>query len=197
MQRVFNVDRWTLVEDKQSLEFLNPKPRNVRLEVNSPSEVALWYVDQATGETHFLALVKGRDVVTFGSTGPFEITVNGGFVMIATADGDDVSMKPTAENAYVKIRERRPRNPELEHIAALMQYNMQRNLEMQAHELERTFARRMAAIEEAQSQAIGTGAHGNAGTQQPSTGTAGEGSTGGETNGTTTNSESAASGAAT
>ncbi|QCS37305.1 hypothetical protein [Tortoise microvirus 82] len=183
MQRVFNIDKWTLVEEGQSLGFLNDKPRNVRLEVNSPSEVELWYACQVSGEVHFLALVKGRDVVSFGSTGPFEITVKNGFVMIATNDGDDVSMKPTAEKAFVKVMERRARDPHLERMMQLMEVNMRRNQEQQAYELERLFARRVAALEAAASQGVGAGNVGDAGAEPAPQGTAGTAAKGDNSNG--------------
>jgi hypothetical protein len=65
--------------------------------------------------------------------------------MVYTADGDDISLQPTTEEAFVKVMERRARNPELEHIAYVMQQNMEKRLEQQAHEFERLFTRRLDA----------------------------------------------------
>lgn len=163
MQRVFNVDKWTLVEQGQSLAFSNIRPRNVRLDVNAPQETEIWYVCQNTGEALFLALVKGRDVLEFGCVGPFELTVKGGFVMVFTNDGDDISLAPTAEQAFVKVMERRRRNPELEHIAYVMEQNLNRRLEQQANELSQLFERRAAAAAEA----LRAGGTGDAGSQHP------------------------------
>lgn len=146
MQKIFNIDKWTTLVEGTSIAYSNNRPRNVRLEVNAPQKSALYVVDQ-DGEAHFLALVEGRDTIEFGTTGPFDLTVEGANVMIYTADGDDISQKVVAPVIFTKIVERRRRNPELEYIAATMQRNMEKRLEQQAHELEQLFARRAAASE--------------------------------------------------
>lgn len=144
MQKLFNVDKWTRLIEGDAIQFANPKARNVRLEVNAPVETALYYIDTETGETYFLALVKGRDTLEFGTIGPYSITLQTGECSIYTADGTDISQTVVAPVIFTKIMERRRRNPELEYIAATMQRNMERRLEQQAVELENLFARRAA-----------------------------------------------------
>lgn len=149
MQRLFNIDKWQNLKEGDALAFSNPRPRNVRVEVNAPTKSSLYYVDPE-GEVIFLALVEGRDTIEFGSTGAFQLTVEGAPVMVYTADGADISMKPVSHGSFTKIVERRRRNPELEQIAALMQRNMERRLEQQSAELEQLFTRRAAAFADAQ-----------------------------------------------
>lgn len=145
MQRIFNIDKWTRLSEGQGLEFSNPRPRNVRVEVNAPSKAAIYCID-GDGEAHFLALVEGRDTIEFGSTGAFTLSVEGPDVMIYTADGADISSVVVAPVVFTKIIERRRRNPELEHIAAVMARNMERRLEQQADEIRRQFERREALL---------------------------------------------------
>ncbi|QCS36989.1 hypothetical protein [Tortoise microvirus 39] len=147
MQRIYNVDKWSKLTPGQALEFVNTKPRNVRLEVNAKAKTALNLIDH-DGEVHFLALVEGRDTIEFGVNGPFMLTVgssDGEEVNVYTADGDDISMKPVAKEAFTKIATRRRRNPELEQMIEAQNRNWQRMLERQAHELQLAFDRRLAA----------------------------------------------------
>lgn len=168
VQRLHNVDKWTTIEEGQSLAFLNGRERNVRLHVNTPSEVEVNYICQKTGQVHFLALVKGLDVLEFGTVGPFEITVKGGFLNVFTNDGDDVSVAPTASEAFVEIMERRQRNPLLEQMMWEMNQNLERRLEMQANELAARYEARLAELAESNAGDAGeepapTGAAGGAG----------------------------------
>lgn len=144
MQRMFNLDKWDRLAEGQSLKFINDRPRTVRLEVNAPVKSALYVVDH-TGEVHFLALVEGRDTIEFSSGGAFELTVEGADVLVYTADGADISNKIVAPKIFTKIVERRRRNPELEYMAAVMQRNMERNLEKQWAEREQTLLRSIEA----------------------------------------------------
>lgn len=179
MQRMFNLDKWERLKEGEGLEFSNPRPRNVRLEVNAPVRTALYVVDPE-GEVHFLALVEGRDTVEWGSSGAFQLTVEGADVMVYTADGADIAQRVIAPVIFTKIAERRRRNPELEYIAHQMQLNMERRLEQQAGELEQLFIRR-AALAAAQSVPVASGPEptttDGAGSPDPSATTANGGDT--------------------
>lgn len=146
MQRIFNTNKWTTLAEGQGFTFSSSRPRTVRLEVNAPQEVRLYVSDGDQGEIEFLALVKGRDTVEFVTSGQMALHAEGGDVMIYTADGDDVSSIVEAPVIFTKIVERRRRSPEVEYMIAAMNANVNRRLEQQAHELERSFTRRMAAV---------------------------------------------------
>lgn len=135
MQRMYNLDKWTRLDEGEALSFDNPRPRNVRLEVNAPQETAL-YVADGSGEVHFLALVKGRDTLEFGSSGAFQLTVEGSGLMVYTADGADISHEELGAVSFTKVVERRRRNPELEQLAYMMQQNMERRLAQSEREIE-------------------------------------------------------------
>lgn len=147
MQRLFNLEQWKCLSEGTQVDFRNPRPRTVRLELNSPGEAALYLID-GEGETFFLALVKGRDVVEFSAPGAFSLTVEGSDVYVLTVDGDDVSFIVVAPRIFTKIMERRRRNPELEYVTAMMQRNVERRLEQQSRELQQLFARRLEAAEQ-------------------------------------------------
>lgn len=136
MQKINNFSRWVQLADGQRIDFNSEKARIVRLDVNAPSEVCLYIVNEDE-EAFFLALVKGRDTIEFHSEGRFGLTVDGGVVNLYTVDGDDTSIKVLAPVIFTKIAERRRRNPELEAMVATMERNLNRRMEAQAGEIAR------------------------------------------------------------
>lgn len=136
MQRLHNVDKWFEVEPGKAVNFGNPDPRFVRLDVNCAGVAALYYSD-GDGETRFLARVSGRDVIEFRSYGEFSITVDGSAVWMYTIDGEDISFSIPDAVKLTKLVERRARNPELE----LMRHMMNRNLESRLNAMRDEMAR--------------------------------------------------------
>lgn len=138
MQKINNLSRWVVLDEGQRVDFPNPKPRVVRLDVNAPSAACLYIFTDPNGEESadplFLARVEGRDLVEFHSEGAFGLTVEGGSVNLYTVDGDDPSFRLVEPQAFVKVIERRRRNPEVEFIMHKMQQNLDRRMEQQAHE---------------------------------------------------------------
>lgn len=141
MQRIFNVDRWVVIEPGQILDYPSERPRLVRVEVNSPGPACLYLID-ANQESYFLAKVDGRDTIEFISPGAFGLTVDSGVCSVYTVDGTSAAHVVEAPVSFTKIVERRRRNPELEYIAAQMSANMQRMLEAQSAEREAVYQRR-------------------------------------------------------
>lgn len=139
MQRIYNLDKWALLEEGKRLSYVNSRPRKVVVEVNAPSEVLLYLVED--GKPRFLALVKGRDTVEFYPDGAFDLTCEGGAVYVYTADGDDVSMEALDERTFTRIVERRPRNLELELMQRAAAENTRRLLEAQRQDMEKYIAR--------------------------------------------------------
>lgn len=144
MQRIFDIKKWVRLEEGQVLSFDITKPRQVRVEVNSPGDSELYYID-ANGEVVFLALVRGRDVVEFISDGAFKLSVQGNDCMIYTPDGAKIAHIATDAETFTRIVERRARNPEFERMQYEMMLNINRRLELQKHELERSYRRREVA----------------------------------------------------
>lgn len=151
MQRIYNLDKWFRLEEGKRLAMRGGNARKVRLEVNSPAEVALYAeVGAREGEESellFLALVKGRDTVEFYAPGeePFGLMCEGASCFIYTVDGVDISAVSDGSESFVRIMERKPRNYDLELMQYTMRQNMQRMLDGQAAELERVLERRLAA----------------------------------------------------
>lgn len=170
-QRIHNLSKWALVEEGQSIAFLNMRRRTVILEVNAPAPVCLYVVqdaedvrsnperiaDEEAGrkrgelppavkgdEPVFLAFILGgRERVEFAVDGAFELLTEGGNCYIYTADSQDIAMRVVAPLIYTKIANRRARNPHLE----LMQYQMRLNQERFQAELRDEMERRIAALE--------------------------------------------------
>lgn len=140
MQRIFNISKWTRIPSGSALEFKGDRPRKVVLELNTPGTAIMSLIEGARSD--FLARVEGRDTVEFYVTGPFSVTSSGSDCYVYTADGSGVEIRSLDSESFAVIRERRPRNPELEYIAAMMAENVNRRLAQQAEELRRDFARR-------------------------------------------------------
>ena len=151
MQRLHNIGKWFVVDDGKAVNFGNPEPRLVRLDVNAPEPVRLHIVN-GDGEYTFLARVVGRDVIEFRSEGEFSIVPDGGSVSLYTIDGEDISFSIPDAVKITKLIDRRPRDPALE----LMQYQMRKNVDdrMQAirDEMERELHRRLEAAVTATAQ---------------------------------------------
>lgn len=144
MQRLYNVDKWQRCPDGQAVNFSRTDARRVRLDVNAPDPVKLFYSD-GDGEVVFLGRVVGRDVIEFQCQGEFAVTAEGSDFWFFTVDGEDYSFELPDAVILTKIAERRPRNPEFE----LMQYHANRNIELRMEqmrrELDSSWARRLAA----------------------------------------------------
>lgn len=139
MQRLFNISKWTRIPSGSALAFAGDRPRKVQLEVNTPGKVVLSLIEGTRSD--FLAQVDGRDEIEFYVKGPFKITATGADCYVHTADGAGVKIESLDAESFAVVRERRPRNPELEYIAAVMSENMNRRLAHQAEELKRAFSR--------------------------------------------------------
>lgn len=140
-QRLFDVNKWTLLEEGKVLRYPSAKPREVKLEVNAPGDSELSYVSDS-GEVKFLALVRGRDRVEFHTDGRFGLTVQGNDCYIYTVDGIDISTTILDPVIFTRIVERRARNPEFVAMELRMMQNIQRRLDSQKHELVGYYERR-------------------------------------------------------
>lgn len=141
MQRIFNVDKWTVVEPGHRLDFPGERARQVRLECNSQDVSNLYLID-AEGEVFFLARVCGRDTIEFVSGGKFSISVADGPCSIYTVDGTTCGYTVEAPESFTRIVERRVRNPEQEYMMNMMMRNMEKRLASQAGELREQYDRR-------------------------------------------------------
>lgn len=146
MQRMFNLDKWLLLKEGETITFPSRRPRTVKVEVNAPQSVCL-YVRDGDKPNQFLALVEGRDTVEFSSAGDFSLSVEEGSIWVYSADGDHVHAVVEDPVIFTRIAERRTRNPELEYITHVMQSNLERRLAQQADELERAIVARERARE--------------------------------------------------
>ena len=162
MQRLANIDKWFRIEDGQALNFGNVNPRRVRLDVNAPSPVSLFYAD-GDGNITFLANVVGRDVIEFAAYGEFAVQVQGGDCWFYTIDGEDVSFSIPDAVTLTKLVERRARNPELELMQHMMNRNLEARMAQQRNELEQLWSRRETARLAAASQPPAAGAPGGDG----------------------------------
>lgn len=163
MQRLHNLDKWKELPEGHTANFENTHARRVRLDVNAPFPVRL-YAHDGNGETTFLALVSGRDVIEFAASGEVGVTVEGGGVWLHTVDGENLAFEIPQAESFTKLIERRPRNHELELMNYMMNQNIERRLAAQRDELVALWGRREAAQQPpaAKPSAAGDGAGDNA-----------------------------------
>lgn len=166
MQKLFNLAKWRSLEEGEFVEFANPRPRNVRLEVNAAQETRLYISHAGDDDQTFLALIKGRDILEFASEGAFSIMADGGAVAFYTADGEDITVAPVDPLSYTRIVERRQRNPEIEHMMHMVQLNVEKRLAKQAADFELRLAAesRIARRDAAAAAAAAASAGADAGT---------------------------------
>lgn len=142
VQKLMNLSKWSEVKPGTAVEFLNEKPRMVRVDVNAPGDTRLHVVDES-GEVSFLALVTGRDTIEFGVDGPFLLTTDGP-VQVYSPDGEDIHFTILDAVSFTEIAERQVRNPEMEEMLYRMNLNIEARLAQQAEALERAFNARAA-----------------------------------------------------
>lgn len=145
-QRIFDVLKWTCVEEDAVLPFPDDRPRPVRLDVNAPAAAELYYVSE-DGEVRFLATVDGRDTVEFTTAGRFSLAVRGNECWIYTVDGKDTATETIDPVIFTKIVERRRRSPELVKMELAMYANMNKRMEVMEREIHRGILRRERAVE--------------------------------------------------
>lgn len=152
MQRIQNIKSWKQVRDGGALNLSGQDLRRVRLDVNAPGPVRIWYAD-GNGELAFLAFVTGRDVIEFqAGSGDFSLTVDGGECWFQSVDGEDLSFSIPDAEVLTRIVDRRPRNHELELMNYHMNANIERRYAAMREDMEREWARREAAAKPAAPQ---------------------------------------------
>lgn len=125
MQRMQQITKWKKLEHGQAQTFADGPERRIRLDVNAPDMVQLWYSD-GDGVTTFLANVIGRDVIEFHSHGgTFSIHADGGELWYYTVDGEVTSVGFPESVSFARVAERRVMSME----AQMIRYEALRNRE--------------------------------------------------------------------
>lgn len=167
MQRIFNVDQWTVIEPGQVLEYPLERPRLVRVEVNSTDAANLFLINQE-GEAFHLARVCGRDTVEFVSPGAFSLSAADGAISVYSVDGTSGHRTVDAPQSFTTIVERRRRSPEIDAMMRMMNSNMERRLSQQANELAEQFERRERERQNRAAIAAAASVQRSAGAESPS-----------------------------
>lgn len=141
MQRIGQLIDWRYLEAGKMVEFNAARVRRVRLHVNAPDKTKL-YVVKPDGETAFLALVEGLDVVEFVVGGAFSILAEGAGLNWYSQEGSVRHAVVPDPAVFTRIHERRERNYEVLLMERVMRQNMEKRLEKQMAEMERRIAER-------------------------------------------------------
>lgn len=135
-----NLSRWQSLNKGASLKLPGIEVRLVRLNVNSPG-TAILHLANGDGEIEFLAAPVGCDTVEFYAAGDLTITTESADVKVYAAENEPAyNIEPDGE-AFTKIMERAPRNPELEQMMYLSQVNIERRMAQVYAEIEQKYAR--------------------------------------------------------
>lgn len=130
MQRILNVYDWTrlAVGDRATVRTTLEGPRPVKIKVNAPAPMSLYFTQEGIAEEIFLAHICGLDEIEFHIEGDYTIFPLGGDVWFDTLDGSDPSVEAVDPASFTQIVERRVRNPEMELMERKMQENIERRM---------------------------------------------------------------------
>lgn len=123
--RIDNLSKWTSLLAPATLTLDGDYQRNVAIEVNCPSPTRFDYIDAASGEVTFLAIVQGRETIIFDAPGAGKVTFDTASdeVWVYTVDGDGIGFE-TFEESLAGLENRRERNPELERMLRRSEANV-------------------------------------------------------------------------
>lgn len=161
MVRIHTPEKWQRLAKGDDLE-IAPSPsgglRRVRLEINAPERTKFYLVRETAGPV-FLAAVDGMGVIEFTSPpeGCRVDALGEDDVWFYTADGDQIAVPRPESPSFVRVANRRARNPELERMMYVMNQNIERRLAGQKAEFEAAVAR-MAEYRQTQAAAEGADA---------------------------------------
>lgn len=122
MQNLADITKWELVPQGVALEFLGRNPRPVTLHFNAGGKAAV-YIHLASEETpRLLALVEGRDTVTFATDGAFSVMNKTPDVdlYVLTRDGSKVHRVNLDAEAFTTLHQPRAKDENLERILEKM-----------------------------------------------------------------------------
>lgn len=139
-----DIQKWVPLEDGEVITFAGQRPRPIMLEVNTSEKAVLMIHLKGEDTPRLLALVEGRETLSFVVPGPFDLMhrTPGADVYVLAADGSKVHREGLDLDAYTTLHERRARNPEIEYMQYLMNQNIEKRLAKQAE----TFERRLASV---------------------------------------------------
>jgi len=134
MQRIDNLSKWRELAPGEVLEFDRKGHRKIKVEVNAPQETRL-YVEKPGGPVKFIALVKGRDTISFAIDGKYSLHCDATIWMHASEM--ETSHGPASADKFTKIMQRQPRNYEMELMQRRVMENVNKRLDAQAGEYEK------------------------------------------------------------
>lgn len=147
MINLHDIENWTRLEDGEIFDFPGNKARSIKMEVNT-SDRTILMIQVNDQEPRFLALVDGRETLTFVVSGSFSIMHKapiGTEVYFRTADGDSIHRVSLDAQAFTRLHERRAVNPEFEYMRYQMEANFQKRMDAQRAQIERMLADAAAA----------------------------------------------------
>ncbi len=168
--RLYDLDKWVALgkDDRdhiKSIAFGGKGLRRVKIFVNAPYPTRLYRVLE-DGEVDFLAKVDGYEELSFTTDGELVITGDHEDVKLYSGEFTTTSIRIPDAKAFTKIAIRKQRNPELELMQYQMKENMRQLVAAQVAELDRRYAKKAKADEEAAataSDATGPDTAGNGG----------------------------------
>jgi hypothetical protein len=134
--RLHNVTKWDVLQPGQVLQLPGDDghARKIRLEVNCPSPTR--FDIMSDGTMCFLAVVEGLETLEFTGSGTVEVSATADSeVWYFTHDGTDSAVEIEDAKSFVKIANRRTRNPQQELMMFKLEQNMKRREAAQAEEL--------------------------------------------------------------
>lgn len=130
--RIFDLGRWQQAAVGVPLVVGGGVSQQVRIEVNTP--VATRFDVVVGDRVVFLAVVEGLETLDFHCEGPAELVASTDEPWFYAINGDGVGV-PDDGRAFVKLMQRKVRNPELELMMYKLEQNAKRREAKQADEI--------------------------------------------------------------
>lgn len=142
MIRIGLLSLFGAVSAEEVISFHDTHARRVKLTVNAPYQTVLNLIPlgddgkPVEDGDYFLATWQGLEEIEFDVEGPFALHADQPY-SLKTIEGMVISAVVHDAESFVRISERRPRNPDMEHMSYLMAQQLQRAMGPVYEQLER------------------------------------------------------------
>jgi len=131
---LYDLAKWKTLGEKESITLTGTSARRLSVLVNAPYPTRVYRV-VGKGELDFIAKVDGFEEIRFSTEGEVELVADNDGCKFYCGEWESTTVEIADAQSFVKMAERKQRNPELELMMRQMQANTERLLKFQADEL--------------------------------------------------------------
>lgn len=147
IQKLGDLSRWRVHNEKEAIFFSDHKVRTIRLDVRAAAAVHVYLHTNADGvvvDEFLTVLPSGLSAVEFLGNGCSLVLDSTGPVSYFSPEVEAIWHENVEDETFTTIANRRERNPEVE----LMEFLMNQNINNRMAQMDAEFERRLALMEE-------------------------------------------------